>query len=90
MTPAGLAEVERAQAVGRWERAYARQSTMTVPDDLQAALDAEPAAAVTFAATTAANRFAVVYRVNDAKRPETRARRIAQYVAMLARGETLH
>ena len=90
MTPAGLAQVEAAQTDGRWERAYARQSTATVPDDLQAALDAEPAAAATFAATTAANRFAVIYRVNDAKRPETRARRIAQFVAMLARGETIH
>jgi len=90
MTPAGLAQVEAAQADGRWDRAYARQSTATIPDDLQAALDADPAAAAFFATVTAANRFAVIYRVNDAKRPETRARRIAQLVAMLARGETLH
>ena len=90
MTPAGLAQVEAAKADGRWERAYARQSTATVPDDLQAALDADPAAAAHFATVSAANRFAVIYRVNDAKRPETRARRIAQLVAMLARGETLH
>lgn len=90
MTPAGLAQVEAARADGRWDRAYARQSTATVPDDLQAALDADPAAAAHFATVSAANRFAVIYRVNDAKRPETRARRIAQLVAMLARGETLH
>ena len=90
MTPAGLAQVEAARADGRWDRAYARQSTATVPDDLQAALDADPAAAAHFATVNAANRFAVIYRVNDAKRPETRARRIAQLVAMLACGETLH
>lgn len=90
VTPAGLAQVETAKADGRWDRAYARQSTATVPDDLQAALDADPAAAAHFATVSAANRFAVIYRVNDAKRPETRGRRIAQLVAMLARGETLH
>jgi len=90
MTPAGLAEVERAKADGRWDRAYARQSNATVPDDLQTALDADPSAAAHFATVNAANRFAVIYRVNDAKRPETRARRIAQLVAMLARGESLH
>lgn len=90
MTPAGLAQIEQARADGRWDRAYARQSTATVPDDLQAALDADPTAAAFFATVSAANRFAVIYRVNDAKRPETRARRIAQLVAMLARGEVLH
>jgi len=90
MTPAGLAQIEAAKADGRWERAYPRQSTATVPDDLQAALDADPAAAAHFATVNAANRFAVIYRVLDAKRPETRARRIAQLVAMLARGESLH
>lgn len=90
MTPAGLAQIEQARADGRWDRAYARQSTATVPDDLQSVLDADPTAAAFFATVSAANRFAVIYRVNDAKRPETRARRIAQLVAMLARGEVLH
>jgi uncharacterized protein YdeI (YjbR/CyaY-like superfamily) len=90
MTPAGLAQIEAAQADGRWDRRYARQSSATVPADLQAALDADPPPPPTSRPVSAANRFAVIYRVNDAKRPETRARRIAQLVAMLARGETPH
>lgn len=90
MRPAGLAEVEAAQADGRWDAAYAGQRTATVPPDLQAALDANPRAAAFFATLRGANRYAVLYRVQDAKRPETRARRIATFVAMLARGETLH
>jgi uncharacterized protein YdeI (YjbR/CyaY-like superfamily) len=90
MRSAGLAQVEAAKANGRWEAAYDGASTATVPDDLQAALDANPAAAAFFATLTGANRYAVLYRVQDAKRPETRAKRIAAYVEMLARGETLH
>lgn len=90
MRPAGLAEVEAAKADGRWARAYESQSAATVPDDLQRALDANPEAAAFFATLKGANRYAVLYRVQDAKRPETRARRIDQYVEMLARGETLH
>ena len=90
MTAAGLAEVERAKRDGRWDRAYAPQRTATVPDDLQAALDAEPAAAAFFATLRSANRYAVIYRVNDAKTANTRAERIAKFVTMLARGETLH
>lgn len=90
MRPAGLREVERAQADGRWDAAYAGARTMTVPDDLQAALDADAAAGAFFATLDSANRYAVLYRVQDAKRPETRARRIAKYVAMLAAGEKLH
>lgn len=90
MRPAGLAEIDAAKADGRWEAAYHSQRTMPVPDDLRAALDAEPAAAAFFAALTGANRYAVLYRIMDAKRAETRAKRIAQFVAMLARGETLH
>jgi uncharacterized protein YdeI (YjbR/CyaY-like superfamily) len=90
MQPAGMREVERAQADGRWDAAYASQRTMTVPDDLRAALDATPAASAFFAALDSANRYAVLYRVQDAKKPETRARRIEQYVAMLAAGEKLH
>ena len=90
MTPAGLAEVEAAQLDGRWERAYAPASTATVPDDLRTALDAMPKAAAAFDGLDAANRYAILYRVQDAKRPETRARRIAAFVEMLARGERLH
>ncbi|MGH8866912.1 MAG: YdeI/OmpD-associated family protein [Actinomycetes bacterium] len=90
MRPAGLAEVEKAKADGRWDAAYASPSTITVPDDLRAALDAEPAAAETFATLDSTNRYAVLYRVEGAKRPETRARRIATFVEMLARGETPH
>lgn len=90
MRPAGLREVEAAQADGRWERAYERQSAAQVPPDLQAAFDANPKAAEFFATLTSANRYAVLYRIQDAKRPQTRADRIAKFVAMLERGETLH
>jgi len=90
MRPAGLHEVERAKADGRWEAAYASQSTIEVPDDLREALDENPAAKEFFATLTGANRYAVLYRIHDAKRPETRVRRIEKFVAMLARGETLH
>src|SRR3954451_24719999 len=90
MAPAGLAEVQRAQADGRWERAYAGQRTATVAPDLQAALDAEPRAAACFAQLDAANRYAIIWRVEEAKRPETRARRIEKYIRMLAAGEKLH
>lgn len=90
MLPTGLREVERAQADGRWEVAYAPQSTATAPDDLAAALAAHPAAQQLFDTLDSANRYAIIYRVGDAKKPETRARRIEQYVAMLLRGETIH
>lgn len=90
MRPAGLAQVEAARADGRWAAAYESQSNATVPPDLQAALDANPAAAAFFATLRGANRYAILYRVQDAKRPETRARRIERFVAMLERGETLH
>lgn len=90
MRPAGLAQVEAARADGRWEAAYAGARTASVPEDLQAALDANPAAAAFFATLRGANRYAILYRVQDAKRPETRARRIDRFVTMLARGETLH
>ncbi len=87
---AGLAQIEAAKADGRWERAYAPQSTAEPPADLLAALAAEPAAEALFRELDSANRYAVIYRVQDTKKPETRAQRIAQYVAMLARGETIH
>jgi uncharacterized protein YdeI (YjbR/CyaY-like superfamily) len=90
MTPAGLAEVERAKASGRWDTAYVSQKTAEPPDDLMAALDAAPAAKAFFATLTGANRYAVIYRVQDAKKPETRRARIEKFVAMLERGETLH
>jgi uncharacterized protein YdeI (YjbR/CyaY-like superfamily) len=90
MRPAGLAQVEAARADGRWAAAYEGQRTMAVPADLQEALDANPEAAAFFATLRGSNRYAVLFRIHDAKRPETRVRRIERFVAMLARGETLH
>jgi uncharacterized protein YdeI (YjbR/CyaY-like superfamily) len=90
MRPAGLREAERAKEDGRWDAAYAGQRTITVPDDLQAALDANPAAREFFETLKGSNRYAVLYRVQDAKRSETRARRIEKFVAMLARGEKIY
>lgn len=90
MQPAGLREIEAARADGRWERAYESQSVAQVPPDLQAAFDANPKAAAFFATLSGANRYAVLYRIHEAKRPQTRADRIAKFVAMLERGETLH
>ena len=90
MGPAGLREVEAARADGRWEAAYEGQATATVPPDLAAELDRNPAAREFFATLTGANRYAILYRIQDAKRPETRARRIATFVAMLAKHKTLH
>jgi uncharacterized protein YdeI (YjbR/CyaY-like superfamily) len=88
MRAAGVAEVERAKADGRWEAAYSGQAGMEVPADLAAALSAEPAAQAMFEILTSQNRYAVLFRVGNAKRADTRARRIEQFVAMLARGET--
>jgi uncharacterized protein YdeI (YjbR/CyaY-like superfamily) len=90
MQPAGLREVEQAKADGRWERAYAGQRSATVPDDLRRALDANAAASEFFETISSANRYAILYRVGAVKRPETRARKIAQYVQMLAEHKTLH
>jgi len=90
MQPAGLREVERAQADGRWDAAYDAPSTATVPEDLQRALDASPEAAAFFATLNGQNRYAILHRVQTAKRPETRARRIERFVAMLEQGETLY
>lgn len=89
MRPAGLAEVERAKADGRWDAAYDSPSTATVPDDLAAALD-DAGQRAAFDALSSQNRYAILHRLQTAKRPETRARRIEKYVAMLAAGETLH
>lgn len=90
MREAGAAQVASAKADGRWEAAYGGSATITVPDDLQAALDANPAAQTFFDTITRGNRYAILYRVHDAKRPQTRAQRIATYVEMLADGRTLH
>jgi uncharacterized protein YdeI (YjbR/CyaY-like superfamily) len=90
MRPAGLAEVERAKADGRWDAAYAGVRTMEVPDDLQRELDARPDAAAFFATLNSQNRYSILYRLHDAKRPETRARRLAKFVAMLEAGETIY
>jgi uncharacterized protein YdeI (YjbR/CyaY-like superfamily) len=90
MQPPGLAEVERAKADGRWDVAYAGQASIEVPADLAAALAVEPKAAAMFETLSKQNRYAVLYRITTAVRPETRARRIEQFVAMLARGETIH
>ena len=89
MTAAGLAQVEAARADGRWDAAYPPQSTAQVPPDLQAALDAEPAAKAFFATLTGAKRYSILYRIHDAKQAKTRAARIEKFVAMLARGETI-
>ncbi len=90
MQPPGHAQVEAAKADGRWAQAYDGARTSSVPDDLQAALDALPAAKAFFATLNASNRYAVTWRVQTAVKPETRAKRIAQLVEMLARGETVH
>jgi uncharacterized protein YdeI (YjbR/CyaY-like superfamily) len=87
---AGIAEIEKAKSDGRWAAAYASQGKAQMPDDLAAALSRKPSALRFFEQLDRANRYAILYRVNDAKRPETRARRIADFVAMLGRGETLH
>ncbi len=90
MHAAGLAAIESAKADGRWAAAYDSQSRASVPPDLQRALASNHAARSFFDALDSHNRFAILYRVNDAKKPETRAKRITTYVQMLARGETLH
>lgn len=90
MHPAGLAEVERAKADSRWDAAYASPASIEVPADLTAALAVEPRAQAMFDILTSQNRYAILYRIDSAKRPDTRVRRIAQFVAILARGETVY
>jgi uncharacterized protein YdeI (YjbR/CyaY-like superfamily) len=90
MQPAGRAEVERAQKDGRWADAYDSPRTAEVPEDLARALARNAKARAAFATLNGANRYAILWRVQTAKKPETRARRIADLVAMLARGEKLH
>ena len=90
MQPPGYAQIEAAKADGRWAQAYAGARTSAVPEDLLAALEAEPRAKAFFATINAANRYAVLWRIQTAVKPETRAKRIAKLVEMLARGETIH
>ena len=90
MRPRGRAQVEQAKADGRWAAAYARQSEAAPDADLTAALDAEPAARELFDALDAANRFAILFRVQQAGTPAKRAAKIVEMVAMLGRGETIH
>ena len=90
MQAPGFAQVDAAKADGRWARAYDGARTSVVPDDLQAALDAQPPAKAFFTTLNASNRYAVLWRIQTAVKPETRARRIEQLVEKLARGETIH
>ena len=90
MQAAGLAEIERAKADGRWAAAYESGSTAQVPPDLQLALDASPKARANFAALNSQNRYSILFRTHQAKRADTRARRISDFVAMLERGETIY
>lgn len=90
MQPAGLAEVERAKADGRWDAAYDAQSKMAVPDDLAALLAKKPKAKAFFESLDSRNRFAILFRLQTAKKAETRERRLAQFFAMLQRGEKIY
>jgi uncharacterized protein YdeI (YjbR/CyaY-like superfamily) len=90
MHQSGDDEVRRAKVDGRWEAAYAGQASMEVPDDFATALNANPRATVMFQVLTSANRYSILYQIENAKKPETRSRRIAQFVEMLARDETVH
>jgi uncharacterized protein YdeI (YjbR/CyaY-like superfamily) len=88
--PNGLVQIEAAKVDGRWESAYAPASTIEVPDDFAAALAANPTAASFFATLTGANRYAILYRIGAVKLASTRRRKIARFIDMLARGETIH
>jgi uncharacterized protein YdeI (YjbR/CyaY-like superfamily) len=90
MRPAGLEQVERAKADGRWDAAYEPPSTATVPDDLARELEKDEAARTFFATLDSRNRYAILHRIHDAKKPETRTRRIAKFVAMLREGEKIY
>ena len=90
MKPAGLQEVERARADGRWDAAYDAQSVATVPEDLQQALEQNERARAFFATLDSRNRYAILYRLQDAKKPETRARRLEKFVAMLNEGQKIY
>ena len=90
MKPAGLAEIERAKKDGRWEAAYASFSSATIPEDLQAEFDKHPKAKAFFETLSRTNTYAILWRIQTAKRPETRTRRLRTYIDMLEKGEKLH
>lgn len=90
MQPAGLAEVERAKADGRWDAAYDSPANASIPDDLAKALAKSAKAKKSFDSLSSSNRYSILYRLQDAKKPETRAKRLEKFVAMLEKGETLH
>jgi uncharacterized protein YdeI (YjbR/CyaY-like superfamily) len=90
LAPAAVRQMEEAQRDGRWDAAYPSPSQMRPPEDLQAALDQYPEAQRFFAGLNSQNRYAILYRLHDAKRPETRARRLEEFVRMLREGKTLH
>jgi uncharacterized protein YdeI (YjbR/CyaY-like superfamily) len=90
MQPAGMSEVDRAKQDGRWERAYSSASKSTIPDDLQRALNANKKAEAFFATLNSQNRYAILFRIQNVKKAETRAKKIAQFIAMLANSEKLH
>lgn len=90
MKPSGLKAIESAKQDGRWEKAYAGQKTITIPDDFQAALDENKQAKAFFGALNSVNRYAILFRIHNAKKPETRTKRIQQFVEMLEKGEKLY
>jgi uncharacterized protein YdeI (YjbR/CyaY-like superfamily) len=90
MQPAGVTAVDAAKADGRWQAAYHGQANAQTPTDLSEALAASPAAAATYEQLDAANRYAIIYRLNAVKLPQTRTRKLAQYIDMLSRGDTIH
>ena len=90
MRPSGLAAVDAAKADGRWDAAYEPPSTAEVPPDLERELKRDRAARESFEALDGANRYAIIYRLDDAKRPETRERRLRKFIEMLKRGERIH
>ena len=90
MRPAGLNAIERAKQDGRWEAAYASQKNVSVPEDFQAALDRNKKAKAFFTTLNSANRYAILFRIYNAKKPETRARKIQEFIEMLEREEKLH
>ncbi len=90
MQPAGFKAIELAKQDGRWQAAYASQKNASIPEDLQAALDKNKKAKAFFATLNSVNRYAILFRIHNAKRPETRAKRIQQFVEMLERGEKIH
>ena len=90
MRPAGLVEIDLAKKDGRWDAAYSSASTSTIPDELQQALDANPKAHEFFLTLNSANRYAILFRIQTVKKAETRAKKIAQFIEMLGKGEKLH